>query len=211
MRRISWSRILVITALVLIAAAVVLIRLSPDEPIEEEDVYAYIDSVPVMRADLDRWYEQRSPIQADLTREEFFEETYAPRVMLMLESENLNITVTEEEIDAWITTINTTLQSRNVSFDIYLEDLNVTMERLRTDIYETTLLDKVLESLVAEQVMVTAEEIQEAYEQAGYEALGIPLEDARNEIGPMILREKQDAHLREVVEELRERYEITFT
>lgn len=217
MRRISWSRILVIAGVVCIIAAFALVRMgAPDflsglvvgEP--RDDVYAYIDSEPVFMDDLERSYEQRSATQQDLSIDEFFNETYAPRTMLLLEAGAIGITVSDEEVDAWIAVINSSLQSRNVSFDIYLEDLNVTMSQLRRDIYESTLLDKVLEDLVAREVMVTAEEVREVYEAAGYEALGIPLEDARNEIGPMILREKQDARLREIVEELRERYDVTF-
>lgn len=217
MRRISWSRILVIAGVVCIIAAFALVRMgAPDflsglvvgEP--RDDVYAYIDSEPVFMDDLERSYEQRSATQQDLSIDEFFNETYAPRTMLLLEAGAIGITVSDEEVDAWIAVINSSLQSRNVSFDIYLEDLNVTMSQLRRDIYESTLLDKVLEDLVAREVMVTAEEVREVYDAAGYETLGIPLEDARNEIGPMILREKQDARLREIVEELRERYDVTF-
>ena len=208
MRRISWSRILVIGALVCIVVAFVLLRMDAPEP--QGDVYAYVGSEPVYREALERSYSQRNPTQENLSLDEYFEETYAPRTMLLLEAEALNLTVTTEEVDGWVMMINSTLQSQNVSFDMYLEDLNVTYEELRVDIRESTLLDKVLETLVAREVMVTAEEIEAAYVEKGYEALGIPLEDARNEIGPALLREKQDARLRELVEELRERYDISY-
>lgn len=217
MRRIAWGKVFFMLAVVCIVAAFALVRLGNPEFLSglvagerDADVYGYVGSKPVFIDDVERSYEQRSTIQQDLSIGEFFNETYAPRTMLLLEAEAIGVTVTEEEVDAWITVINSSLKSRNSTFESYLEDLDVTMDQLRRDIYESTLLDKVLEKLVAREVVVTAEEVREAYDAAGYEALGISLEEARNEIGPMILREKQDAHLRGIVEELRERYDVTF-
>jgi hypothetical protein len=208
MRRISWGRIFILAALVCIVAALYLMSIATQEH-DDRAVYARIGSEPVYLDDLERSYAQRSPAQENLSLEAFFEETYAPRTMLLLEARERNITVPQAEIDAWIAVINATLQSRNITFQTYLDDLNATYDQLRQDIYETTLLDKTLEALVAREIMVSAEEVQQAYDAAGYEALGIPLEEARNEIGPAILREKQDARLRALVEELRERYDVT--
>ena len=204
MRRVAWSRILVITALVFIALAVFFMRLGASD----EGVYAYVGSEAVSTAELERAYAQRSPVQENLSIDEYFDETYAPRIMILLEASELGLEVTDEEVDEWVMMINRTLATQNVTFETYLEDLNVTREELRRDIWSSTLLDKALDVLVAREVMVSAAEVEAAYDAAGYADRGIPLEVARNEIGPVLLREKQEARLREVIAQLEERYDV---
>ena len=211
MRRIAWGRIAIIVALVLVTLVFVRVTETADheyEQVRDPHVYALIGSTAIERSDVERSYAQRSADQADLSLEEYFDTAYAPRMLLLIEARSEGITVSDEEVDVWIMIINSSLQSQNASFDEYLEDLDRSYEELREDIRSSMLLEKALDRFVAEQVMVTAQEVQEAYDAAGYAALNITLEEARNEIGPRILREKQEARLHEVLAELRERYDV---
>lgn len=209
MKRIAWRRVSIIAIVVLVclAAAYLAFTLRADAD-PEERIYATVGPETVTFSEIERAYASRDAAQANLTMEEFFEEIHAPRELLVLEAYARNLTVSDEEVDEWVTTINTTLASRNVTFGTYLDDLNLTYDELRSDIRTSTMLTMVLEDAVAKRVNVSAQEVQEAYDAAGYEDLGIPLDQARNEIGPRILREKQDATLRALIEDLSERYPI---
>ena len=208
MRRVAWTRILGSALVVVLAAALFYAIWSPSA--QEAEVYAYVGSEPVMMSELERAYTSRDASQENLTLREYFNESYAPRTMIVLEARRLGIEVNDSEVDATVRLINASLQARNESFDSYLEQLNATLPQLRRDIRTSYLLNRVIEQEIAAKINVSAAEVQEAYEAGGYESLGIPLEQARNEIGPRILQQKQNERLREYVDQLRERYEIRY-
>lgn len=210
MKRIAWRRIglLALVLVVCLAAGYVAFTMRSTGDVSGER-YATIGPEEVTLREIERAYADRADTHESLTMREYFEDIYAPRTLLLLEAHARDITVSEAEIDEWIDTINSTAQSRNSTFEQRLEELGVSHDELRSDIHDTILLDRFLEIAVAREVNVTAAEVEAAYEEAGYESLGIPLEQARDEIGPQLLREKRDERLRTVIEELNGRYDVT--
>lgn len=218
MRRVNPGRVVVAVIIVAIVGAVVYAVLAPragTAPVSARrsptsQVYAYVGNHTVLLSDLERAYATRNPSQQNLTLAEYFNASYAPRTMLLLDAARQGMTVNSSEIDATIKVINATLASKNVSFQTYLDGLNETMTQLRIDIGNSYLLNKILTEEVASKVNVTAAEVEEAYNASGYAKLGIPLDQARNEIGPKILQQKQDALLHKVISNLSERYAIRY-
>lgn len=173
-------------------------------------VYAYVGNKTVMLSDVQRSYASRNPSQQNLTLDEYFNATYVPFTMLVLDAERQGMTINASKIDSTITVLNETLAKKNVTFSAYLAGLNETMPQLRHDIERSFLLNEILTAEVASKVNVTAAEVEKAYNASGYAKLGIPLSQARNEIGPKILRQKQDERLHEIVVQLRQRYPVRY-
>lgn len=207
MKRIAWNRVLTLAAVVIVCLVAGYIAFTTGEP-GVDDAYATIGPETVTVAELDSAYRQRGAEHDDLSRDEYFTQIYAPRTLMLIEAREIGLSVSDDEVDEWVSTINSTLASRNVTFERYLDDLNLTYDELRDDIRSSTLLNRMLTVSVASKVNVSAEEVEAAYAGSTYEQQGIPIEQARDAIGPEILREKQDATLRELIDRLGEKYEV---
>jgi len=86
------------------------------------------------------------------------------RKLLVAEAENLGITVSEEEIDNEVNSIIDEYPDRE-TFDEQVENGNIDLDQWRREIEYKLLLEKLVESALAQEIEILPEEIETYYEE----------------------------------------------
>ncbi len=106
--------------------------------------------------------------ELDLRRRELFRKTLQPLIDVEIQLErakSLNVTVTNEAIDRQISQVQQENKLSDAQFEEILQNRGLTMEAYRENIGRSLLLSKIVTSEVRSRLVVTEEELREAYEQ----------------------------------------------
>lgn len=134
------------------------------------------------------------------------------QTLLVAAAEDAGITVTEEEVDAYIETIKSQFESED-AFETQLQNNNATLEDLRETVYQQRAIEAYIISIVGEdQVVPTDEEIEAQYAQiqelAGPDQELPPLEEIQDIIAQEVRLQKLEEAQLGILTELKEDAEI---
>lgn len=106
--------------------------------------------------------------ELDMRRRDLFQKTLQPLIDVEIQLERaklLNVTVSDTAIDRQISQVKQENQLSDAQFEEILQNRGMTMEAYRDNVGRSLLLSKIATAEVRSRLVVTEEEIREAYEQ----------------------------------------------
>jgi foldase protein PrsA len=123
------------------------------------------------------------------------------RHLIFQEMAKNNVLVADEEIEAEINKLKESIKGQGLTFEQALEFQGMNEEDLRTNIR----IQKGIEALLADKIMVTDEEVQEYYEENSPDAT---FESLSESIAEQLKQEKLQSEYQAFIEELRNQASI---
>ena len=138
-------------------------------PAQLPDVLARVNGEAVTKTDLDRLIKNlelgNGPIPAD-RRDEIMRgalDQLITMTALAQEAKSRNVSATDAEVDARVKQMRSQFPSEE-EFNKALADRNMTLERLKADTRNDTMIGKMLDAEVAKEAAITDEQVKEFYD-----------------------------------------------
>ncbi|MCA9354461.1 MAG: SurA N-terminal domain-containing protein [Candidatus Kaiserbacteria bacterium] len=187
---------------------------------QANSVVATVNGEEIINSDLElsvRQFSQAATAQGvDTSSEEAQSEIRGQALDVLVNTELLKqaaeeqgISISDEEVTERLNTITEELGGTEV-LEERMEELGIDPDRLQSDIKDELTIQALLDSILSEQeIVVTPEEVNEVYVNAGGEEAGLPaLEEVQPQIEAQLQATKEQSVIEAFVSELRENAEI---